>query len=205
MKRCLDCKIEKELIGFNKNCRKKDGLEIYCKECRTKRNKDEKVKNPNKVRKRSERYREKNREKLREKSTQFFQENKEKCYEASKISYHKHKGEIALRRKVKRLTEDESDKRKRFEQGKKWRESNKEKSIEYVKQWMKNNKEKHSAHGKVYRAIKLGRLQRRESCDECMKMCKTEAHHEDYKKPLAVVWLCRTCHSKKGEKIKVVN
>lgn len=33
VKKCYRCKIEKELVEFNKNKRRKDGLQSHCKEC----------------------------------------------------------------------------------------------------------------------------------------------------------------------------
>ncbi len=44
----------------------------------------------------------------------------------------------------------------------------------------------------VSRAVKDGRLLRG-NCEECGSG-KTEAHHDDYSKPLDVRWLCQPCH-----------
>ena len=51
------------------------------------------------------------------------------------------------------------------------------------------------AHTAVAIALRNGRLVRPASCSRCGKKDpKLNAHHEDYKKPLAVVWLCYPCH-----------
>lgn len=61
----------------------------------------------------------------------------------------------------------------------------------YISQWRKNNPEKIKAHRKIFIEIRAGRL-KKENC-----FCgneKTEAHHEDYSKPLWVKWLCKKHH-----------
>ncbi len=50
-----------------------------------------------------------------------------------------------------------------------------------------------SARQKVANAIKTGRLIRL-PCEICGAV-KSEGHHEDYEKPLEVLWLCRKHHS----------
>lgn len=58
-----------------------------------------------------------------------------------------------------------------------------------------------TARGLVAKAIKDGVLVRPETCSRCGSKAKNswatgniEAHHEDYSKPLDVIWLCKTCH-----------
>jgi len=69
------------------------------------------------------------------------------------------------------------------------------KYMETKKQWHRKNKHKRLAHLKVKRAIERGILKRPNRCSSCGASCKPEAHHEDYSKPLDVVWLCRKCHA----------
>ena len=52
--------------------------------------------------------------------------------------------------------------------------------------------EKIIAHATVYRAVKRGTLIR-QPCKICGNQ-STTAHHEDYLKPLEVIWLCKIHH-----------
>jgi len=67
----------------------------------------------------------------------------------------------------------------------------------------KKNKKHHLARWRLHSAIKKGAITR-DPCEVCGEV-KTEAHHEDYDKPLDVTWLCRRCHCafhrKKKEKL----
>jgi hypothetical protein len=57
--------------------------------------------------------------------------------------------------------------------------------------WIDRNREKRDAHIIVGNALRHGKLIRQPcACGNP----KSEAHHEDYSKPLEVVWLCRRCH-----------
>lgn len=53
-------------------------------------------------------------------------------------------------------------------------------------------KEKARAWAAVHAAIKKGVLVR-QACEVCGEQ-KTDAHHDDYSKPLDVRWLCHMCH-----------
>lgn len=46
----------------------------------------------------------------------------------------------------------------------------------------------------VSNAIKLGWITRASECSQCSSTEKIEGHHEDYTRPLDVIWLCFKCH-----------
>jgi hypothetical protein len=56
------------------------------------------------------------------------------------------------------------------------------------------------ARSEVAWAVRNGHLVR-EPCSQCGAL-KAEAHHEDYTKPLEVVWLCRRHHKLRHAEIK---
>ena len=92
-----------------------------------------------------------------------------------------------------------------------YRKKNKDKIRGYIREWRKNNPERlkyhHDksqkkyieknkdiavAHSLVHKAVESGLLIRN-ACEICGEE-KTEAHHDDYNKPLKVRWLCKKCH-----------
>lgn len=88
----------------------------------------------------------------------------------------------------------------RYQQIKLWRKKNKEKYLEtarkHVKKYANKYPEKMIAHQKVTAAKLLGILIKPKLCELCGKDHKNiQAHHEDYSKPLEVVWLCVQCHN----------
>jgi hypothetical protein len=56
------------------------------------------------------------------------------------------------------------------------------------------------ANGLINERIKAGTLKRPDSCQQCGKAGRVDAHHEDYSKPDAVEFLCRSCHMKRHHK-----
>lgn len=56
--------------------------------------------------------------------------------------------------------------------------------------------EKLAWSGKVnHHAIRSGKLTKPNHCTRCFKKCNPHGHHQDYSKPLEVVWVCPSCHS----------
>ena len=55
--------------------------------------------------------------------------------------------------------------------------------------------ERHKARLEVRNAVRNGVLVKPFFCERCPSITDVEAHHDDYSKPLGVVWLCRNCHS----------
>lgn len=52
------------------------------------------------------------------------------------------------------------------------------------------------AHAKVSRAIRRGQLTKG-PCAVCGSTVRIEGHHDDYSKPLEVIWLCRPHHGQR--------
>lgn len=82
---------------------------------------------------------------------------------------------------------------KRKESIKRWREKvGPEKLGEYARRASERHKDKVLARTAVGNAIKAGKIHR-QPCSVCGDE-EVQAHHEDYSKPLDVIWLCRKHH-----------
>jgi len=60
-------------------------------------------------------------------------------------------------------------------------------------QYQQRHPDRVSAQHAVQRAVRSGKLVRR-PCEVCGATRYVHGHHDDYTKPLDVVWLCRSCH-----------
>lgn len=75
----------------------------------------------------------------------------------------------------------------------KYYQAHKEEIKEKRRKYHELNREKIKARGLVRTALKNGSLIRPKTCEKCDAE-DPHAHHEDYDRPLEVVWLCRICH-----------
>src|SRR5690625_498931 len=69
------------------------------------------------------------------------------------------------------------------------------------REWARKNKERRAAHIAVTNAVRNGTLKPK-PCERCSFPFGVHGHHEDYSKPLDVIWLCRRCH---GERHREIN
>lgn len=67
------------------------------------------------------------------------------------------------------------------------------KSVQTAREWRETNPAAYKAQNAVNNAIRDGKL-KREPCAFCASTTFVHAHHRDYSKPLAVVWVCAKCH-----------
>jgi ribosomal protein S27AE len=67
-------------------------------------------------------------------------------------------------------------------------------------EWSARNKEKKAATVAVNNAVRDRRLFK-QPCESCGEK-KTQAHHDDYTKPLDVRWLCTKCHAIHHRKLR---
>ncbi len=83
------------------------------------------------------------------------------------------------------------------ERTRKYRTTEKGKEVyrEIMRRQYQQHKEKVMARQAVNYAIRKGMLTKPYICEHCKEVKKLDGHHEDYKKPLLVNWLCRKCHS----------
>jgi len=72
-------------------------------------------------------------------------------------------------------------------------------TTEITRAWRAEDKKRSIAHNAVSRAIRNGILFRL-PCIRCGEK-KSVAHHEDYDKPLEVMWLCQSCHKQRHKEI----
>lgn len=66
-------------------------------------------------------------------------------------------------------------------------------ALEQSRNYKIRNPEKYRAHMAVGNAIKSGKLVR-QPCEKCGTEIRVQAHHEDYSKPLDVMWFCFQHH-----------
>jgi hypothetical protein len=73
-------------------------------------------------------------------------------------------------------------------------------SVEVNRAWRAEDSRRSVAHSAVSKAIRNGFLVRM-PCVRCGEV-KSIAHHEDYDKPLEVMWLCQPCHKQRHKELK---
>ena len=73
-------------------------------------------------------------------------------------------------------------------------------NTEINRAWRAEDNRRAKAHTAVAKAIRNGSLIR-SPCVRCGEQ-KSLAHHEDYDKPLEVIWLCQPCHKKRHKELK---
>jgi hypothetical protein len=145
----------------------------------------------------------------------LFRAMQKKCFKCEKIlnieCFYKHprmkdghlnkcidctKRDVSNREKLK-YSDPEwllKERKRCIEKGRIYRAEGRQKgSPSKARDWALRNKEKRYCHNKVARAVLTGKLIK-EPCEVCGSQ-DTQAHHDDYSKPLDVRWLCVTHHN----------
>lgn len=103
---------------------------------------------------------------------------------------HSHPEEIkAAARRTRQRSIEQQRSIKRASKKRHW-----ESYIEYQRRARRSRPEKLRAYNLVQRAVRAGKLKRPSTCQNCSAIVRVHAHHEDYGKPLEVIWLCQQCH-----------
>ncbi len=72
-----------------------------------------------------------------------------------------------------------------------------------IKRQQIKHRNKVNARGIMNYHLKVGHLSKPLVCSKCLLKKKLEGHHEDYSKPLEVMWLCRKCHKVVDKKLSL--
>ena len=115
------------------------------------------------------------------------------CRNCTKAYRDANKERISAQRSAKYATNPELAKRRVAN----WRktETGLAKKAMQNKRWVESNPEKKKAHHTLNNAIRDGKMERPNRCEECKEAKKVVGHHHDYSKPLDVKWLCAACHT----------
>jgi len=190
-RKCYICKEEKSFEEFHKDKTQVGGISYDCKKCKSETRKRKRAENPEKYREQLRKSFEKNRESIRASQKRHKELNKDRINARRRELREPKKKEINEKEKERRKNDKNFFLKERIRQ-KRWREHRKE-----------ENKPKFNAHKMVMYAIKLGVVKRPNQCSECGIECKPEGHHEDYSRPLDVIWLCKVCHKGKHKKYEL--
>ena len=74
-----------------------------------------------------------------------------------------------------------------------------------IKSWHLAHPDASAAHHKINNAIRDNKIVRPTLCSQCKVTGKVHAHHDDYKKPLAIRWLCAVCHKQHHERKRLTS
>jgi hypothetical protein len=102
-----------------------------------------------------------------------------KCKECTKHDAHRHRRSPVFRERVLAYDKERGNRQ----------------DSDYRVLYKQKNPLVTKARSAVSNALRDGKLTRPDSCSHCHKPCKPHGHHEDYTQPLAVVWLCASCHT----------
>lgn len=72
------------------------------------------------------------------------------------------------------------------------------------KKYVMNNPDKYKAHIKLRSAVSRGSILKPSNCQICSILCSKpslQAHHNNYDRPLDVIWVCPRCHNDIHRKI----
>lgn len=70
-------------------------------------------------------------------------------------------------------------------------------SVALNREWRKRNHSRLKVYRALKRAVARGTISKPTVCSKCLTVLplrKIEGHHQDYNKPLDIIWLCRNCH-----------
>ena len=90
-------------------------------------------------------------------------------------------------------------------QARSYQHANYEKKAAAKKKSIAKHPEKEAARLKLRQAVRRGNITKPTQCQHCNHHSpewRIDGHHEDYSKPLDVMWLCVPCHRQQHKKVR---
>ena len=128
---------------------------------------------------------------------------------------HLNKCKVCTKKDVHNHREDNLEKVREYDRNRPNREERAQTNKEYAKtprgreasatgrrNYRAKQKLRYKAHNLLSYAVLSGNILRPETCSCCGVGCIPHGHHNDYSKPLEVVWVCVTCHTKFHNHVK---
>lgn len=172
---CSRCKKELSICNFYKNKSREDGYGCYCKGC-------------------FKEYR-RNNQRCIEYSKEYSINNSERRSLYHKERYLNNKEDMM--KKNLEYYYNNKDIYKEYTEKMKQKQEYRDKMNAYAKDAREKCPEKVRARGRLRNSIISGNIVRPEECQICFNVnIDIQGHHEDYSKPLDVIWCCRECHAK---------
>jgi hypothetical protein len=102
----------------------------------------------------------------------------------------------------RRLADPEGNRAYHLAYRRAWRANaaNAARETEHARAWRTKNADRYAAHMAVAVAKQQGKLQAK-PCEVCGNE-RADAHHDDYSRPLDVMWLCRLHHAERHKQLQ---
>lgn len=125
-----------------------------------------------------------------------------KCKDCAKKDVKEHRDENL--EKVREYDRNRPNYRERLQRNKEYAKTDKGKEVVAKSRNNYRNKHVDRYEAKVLfgNALRDGKVFRPNLCQHCGIECVPQGHHNDYSKPLEVVWVCIPCHTEFHKRVK---
>lgn len=141
--------------------------------------------------------------------TEFYKSNKYNCKECIKTRVSKHRSDN-IEKVRERDRNRPNAKERNIEHLHRIKNLTKEKDQEYkaVKKEIASSpeyKNRKTANTYLLNAIRDKRVIKKDYCEHCgIVGASLDGHHDNYLKPLEVIWLCKPCHGKEHKRLNTL-
>ncbi len=138
-------------------------------------------------------------------ASEYYAGMRSKCKECHKAAMRKHRDDnIEAKRAYDRRRFQEDPHRRAYTLAAcaRRQKENPDAAAAIKAAWSDRNPEKKRANTAVGNAVRDGRIDKPAVCSSCGCGGVIHGHHDDYAKPLDVMWLCPACHMRRHREVR---